>query len=286
MADAERLLDEQIGCPAGSSVTASFGPMSTALASGNPAFNEKIRTQYLVRGQDATMTVAGTALKTLFLLVVLVAAGWWGWTSSVKSVPSPSGGYGSTTVVLPAGLWLASFAALGFGIACSLNPRRAAFLGFLYAICEGYVLGAVSAAFDAQTEGAVAAAVLGTACVFLAALVLYATRLVRPTAKMAFGVTAGIAGICLLYLVLWIFALFGWQFRYSHAFGSLAVTVSIISIILAALSFTLDFGSIEAGVEAGAPKFMESYGAFGLTVTLVWLYITLLRLIALLGGRG
>ena len=63
------------GCPARSSATTSFGPMSTALVSGNPAFNEKIRTQYLVRGQDATMTVAGTALKTLFLLVVLVAAG-------------------------------------------------------------------------------------------------------------------------------------------------------------------------------------------------------------------
>jgi uncharacterized YccA/Bax inhibitor family protein len=259
--------------------------MASAVASGNPAFNEKIRTEYFVRGQDATMTVAGTALKTLFLLVVLVVAGWWGWTSAVQSIPSPSGGVGSTTVVLPAGLWLASLAALGFGIACSVNPRRAAFLGFLYAICEGYVLGAVSAAFDAQTEGAVAAAVLGTACVFFSALVLYATRLVRPTAKMAFGVTVGLVGLCLLYLVLWVFTLFGWHFRYSHAWNSLAVTVSVISIILAALSFTLDFGSIEAGVEAGAPKFMESYGAFGLTVTLVWLYITLLRLVAILGGN-
>ncbi len=262
--------------------------MTSAIATGNPAFSDRVRGEATVQSGERTMSVGGTAVKTLALLVLVVAAGVWGWSSAIQTVPgSVPSGYGSTTVVLPGGLWLASLAALGLGIAASVNPRRAALFGAGYALCEGYVLGAVSAAFDAQTEGAVAAAVLGTVCVFLAALVLYATRIVRPTAKMAFGVSAGILGLCLLYLVIWILSIFSVSFRFSAAWGSVAVVVSLISIVLAALSFTLDFWTIETMTDAGAPKWMEWYGAFGLTVTLIWLYITLLRLFAILGrARG
>ena len=104
---------------------------------------------------------------------------------------------------------------------------------------------------------------------------------------MAFGVTAGIFGLCLLYLVIWVLSIFSVSFRFSAAWGSVAIGVSLISIVLAALSFTLDFWTIETMTDAGAPKWMEWYGAFGLTVTLVWLYITLLRLFAILGrARG
>jgi uncharacterized YccA/Bax inhibitor family protein len=168
------------------------------------------------------------------------------------------------------------------GIFLCVNPRRAALLGMVYAVLEGYVLGAVSAMFDAQTEGIVGAAVLATVCVFLAALFLYVTRLVRPTQRMAFAVVAGIAGLGLLYLFVWVVAIFDWAWLYSDEFRTIGIVVSLIAVVLAAMSLTLDFGAIEEAVAAGAPRHLQWYAAYGLMVTLIWLYLTLLRLLALL----
>ena len=162
------------------------------------------------------------------------------------------------------------------------NPRRAALLGVVYALLQGYCLGAISAAFNAQTEGIVSAAVLATVSVFVVALFLYMTRIVRPTQKMAFAVSAGLGGLILLYVFISIVSIFNWEWLYSDQFRTIGIVVSVIAIVLAALSLTLDFGTIEAGVEAGAPKYMEWYCGYGLMVTLIWLYITLLRLLALL----
>ena len=252
--------------------------------SGNPALSEKVVGEYLVPAADTrTMSVGGTAVKTLVLLIVLVAAGAWGWASATPGTSADGAGtYGTTTVTFPPGMWLASLGALFVGIACSVNPRRAAVLGIVYAALEGYVLGAVSAAFDAQTDGIVGAAVISTVCVFVAALFLYVTRIVKPTAKLAFGVAAGIGGLCLLYFFVFIVSIFDWNWLYSDQFRTIGIAVGLLAIVLAALSLTLDFGAIEGGVEAGAPRFMEWYLAFSLTVTLVWLYITILRLLAFL----
>ena len=255
------------------------------MQTGNPALSEKFASEYLVapREQVATMTVTGTALKTLVLLVFLVAGGAWGWASATRSIPNDiGGGYGNTTVTIPGGFWLASFAAFFVAMFLVFNPRRAAPLGVVYALLEGYCLGAISAAFNAQTEGIVSAAVLATVSVFVVALFLYITRIVRPTQKMAFAVSAGLGGLILLYVFISIVAIFNWEWLYSDQFRSIGIVVSVIAIVLAALSLTLDFGTIEAGVEAGAPKYMEWYCGYGLMVTLIWLYITLLRLLALL----
>ena len=170
---------------------------------GNPALSEKVVSEYLVGSRErvATMTVTGTALKTLVLLVFLVGGGAWGWSSATKSIPGDiGGGYGNTTVTIPGGFWLASFAAFFVAMFLIFNPRRAALLGIVYALLEGYCLGAISAVFNAQTEGIVSAAVLATVSVFVVALFLYLTRIVRPTQKMAFAVTAGLGGLILLYL--------------------------------------------------------------------------------------
>lgn len=260
------------------------GTMQRGTSSGNPALSDKVLDQYLVPTADTrAMTVGGTVVKTSVLLVVLILAGAYGWSvTATGTVSDAAGGYANTTVTLPAGLWLASLGALFVGIACSFNPRRAALLGLVYAALEGYVLGAISAAFDAQTDGIVGAAVISTICVFLAALFLYVTRIVRPTARLAFGVAVGIGGLCLLYLFVFVLSIFNWDWLYSEEFRTVGIAVSLLAIVLAALSLTLDFGAIEGGVAAGAPKHMEWYLAFSLTVTLVWLYITLLRLLALL----
>jgi uncharacterized YccA/Bax inhibitor family protein len=108
------------------------------------------------------------------------------------------------------------------------------------------------------------------------------TRIVKPTQKLAFAVIAGMGGLALLYTFVFILSIFEWGWLYSDSFRSVGLIVTIIAIVLAALSLVLDFGTIEAGVQAGAPKEFEWYLAFGLMVTLVWLYISILKLLAIL----
>jgi uncharacterized YccA/Bax inhibitor family protein len=255
------------------------------LLSGNPALNERfVETHLTAPGRAASsMSVAGVGLKTLVLLAVLVAGGAWGWAAAVEpTAVDLGGGYANTTVTIPGGFWLASFAALFLGILIAVQPRRAALLGVLYAVCEGFCLGAISAAFDAQTDGIVGAAVLSTLCVFVAAFVLYVTRVIKPTRRMAFAVAAGMGGLVLLYLFVFVLSIFDWDWLYSESFRTVGVVVTLVAIVLAALSLVLDFGTIETGVRSGAPKELEWYLAFGLMVTLVWLYISILKLLALL----
>ena len=255
----------------------------TRLQSGNPALSEKFVEANLARSATRSMTVAGVSVKTLILLVVLVAGGSWGWASASTPVGVDLGtGYANATVTIPGGFWLASFGAFLLGIVIAVQPRRAALLGVLYALCEGFCLGAISAMFDAQTDGIVGAAILSTVCVFVAALFLYVTGIVKPTQKMAFAVIAGMGGLALLYLFVFILSIFDWGWLYSDSFRTVGIFVTLFAIVLAALSLVLDFGTIDGGVRAGAPKDLEWYLAFGLMVTLIWLYISLLKLLALL----
>lgn len=256
----------------------------TAMRSGNPALGEKAVDRYLVAdaGAAKTMTVAGTALKTLLLACLLVAAGAYGWASATKPVSTVIGsGTGNTTVTIPGGFWLVMILALFLGILTSLNPRRAPVLGPLYALCEGYLLGAISAAYNAETHGIVAAAILGTLFVFVVSLLCYVTGIVKPTRRLAFGVTVALGGLLLMYLFVGLLSVFDWSFLYSDQFRAAGIAINLAVVVLAALALTLDFGTVEAGVEARAPRAMEWYCAFGLIVTLVWLYVTILRVLAL-----
>jgi len=255
----------------------------TRLRSGNPALSEKFVESQLSTTATRSLSAGGVSFKTLVLLVVLVAGGAWGWASAAQPVGVDLGqGYANTTVTIPGGFWLASFGAFLLGIAVVVQPRRAALFGALYAICEGFCLGAISAMFDAQTDGIVGAAVLATVCVFVVSLLLYVTRIIKPTQKLAFAVVAGLGGLALLYFFVFILSIFNWGWLYSDSFRSVGIVVTILAIVLAALSLVLDFGTIEAGVRMGAPKELEWYLAFGLMVTLVWLYISILKLLALL----
>jgi uncharacterized YccA/Bax inhibitor family protein len=253
--------------------------------SGNPALNQRFVETQLVStpAVTRTMSVFGVTLKTFVLLAFVVAGGAWGWSSATVPVGSDLGqGYANTTVTIPGGFWLASFAAFGLSIAVIAAPGRAALFGILYVICEGFCLGAISAMFDAQTDGIVGAAVLATVCVFAVALFLYATRIIRPTQRFAFAVAAGLGGLMLLYLFVFVLSIFNWSWLYSDEFRSVGIVVTALAVVLAAMCLMLDFATIEAGVEAGAPKQLEWYVAFSLTVTLVWLYLEILKLLALL----
>lgn len=254
--------------------------------SGNPALSESFVQNQLTNTGARSMSVIGVSFKTLVLLIILIGGGVWGWASATTPVSSDIGsGYGNTTVTIPGGFWIASFGALFLGIFICVRPGLAGLLGVLYAVLEGYCLGAISAAFDAQTDGIVGAAVLSTACVFVVALFLYVTRIIKPTQKLAFAVVAGMGGLLLLYFFVFVLSIFNWDWLYSDSFRTIGIVVTILAIILAALSLVLDFGTIEQGVAAGAPKQLEWYLAFSLMVTLIWLYITILKLLALL-SRG
>ena len=263
-------------------VTADRGPMR----SGNPALSEKFVETQLVPAADRTMSVAGVGLKTIVLLAFVIAGGAWGWSSATTPVGADlGGGYANTTVTIPGGFWLASFGAFAVGIMIVVSPMRAALLGIVYAVLEGFCLGAISAMFDAQTEGIVGAAILSTLCVFVVSLFLYVTRIIKPTQKLAFAVVAGIGGLCLLYTFVFFVSIFNWTWLYSEEFRTVGIVVTLLAIVIAALSLVLDFGTIETGVQLGAPKQLEWYLAYGLMVTLVWLYLSILKLLALLAGN-
>jgi uncharacterized YccA/Bax inhibitor family protein len=212
--------------------------------SGNPALGSKTASALFAETAPRTMTVGGTSFKTLFLLLVLIGGGARGWASATTPVATDlGGGFGNTTVTIPGGFWLASFGAFFVAIFLAVNPRRAALLGVVYAVLQGYCLGAISAAFDAQTDGIVAAAILSTVAVFIVALLLYVTRIVKPTQKLAFGVIVGLGGLSLLYLFVWVLSIFDWDFLYSDHFRTVGIIVTVIAVVLAALSLTLDLRS-------------------------------------------
>jgi uncharacterized YccA/Bax inhibitor family protein len=152
----------------------------------------------------------------------------------------------------------------------------------LYAVLEGLFLGALSAVYEARYEGIVINAValtFGTLAVLLAA---YSSGLVRPSENFKLGIVAATGAIGLVYLVSIALSFFGWSMPYIHGSGPIGIAFSVFVVAVAAFNLVLDFDFIEHGAASGAPKYMEWYGAFGLLVTLVWLYLEILRLLSLL----
>ena len=151
----------------------------------------------------------------------------------------------------------------------------------LYALFEGLALGAISAIYNARFDGIVLQAVMLTMATLFALLMAYRSGLIRATENFKLGVVAATGGIALLYLASILGNATGWfQVPYLHDSGLIGIGISVVVIIVAALNLVLDFDFIESGAEARAPKYMEWYGAFGLRLTLVWLYLEFLRLLS------
>ena len=150
----------------------------------------------------------------------------------------------------------------------------------LYALVEGFFLGAISAVYNAQFQGIVLQAIMLTFGIMFALLFAYRSGLIKATENFKLGVTAATGGIALIYIATLVLRLFGIQVPFIHDSGLIGIGFSLVVVVIASLNLVLDFDFIESGVEAGAPKYMEWYGAFGLMVTLVWLYLELLRLLS------
>jgi uncharacterized YccA/Bax inhibitor family protein len=169
------------------------------------------------------------------------------------------------------------------------NKKWSPFTTPVYAILEGLFLGGISAIvqqrFQEQYPNIVLHAVLLTFGVLVALLMAYRSGLINPTQNFRLGVFAATGGIVMMYFFSFILGMFGMEVGFLHGNGPVAIIVSVIIVIIAALNLVLDFDFIEQGAEAGAPKYMEWYAAFGLVVTLVWLYIEILRLLSKLAAN-
>jgi len=245
------------------------------MRTSNPALNAKTFERFGpgVGAGTEPMTIEGTVNRTAFLLLLLVATATWTWSQTAAGVPV--GGY------LLGGI----LGGLVVAIITIAKPVWAPVTAPIYALLEGLALGAISAYFQAQFPGIVIQAVALTFGVLFALLLAYRSGLIPVTENFRLGVVAATGGIALFYLVAIGLSFFNIRIPFLHEGSWLGIGFSVFVVVIAALNLVLDFDFIEKGAEQGAPKVMEWYAAFGLIVTLVWLYLEILRLLSKLRSR-
>ncbi len=242
------------------------------MRTSNPALNDKVFTAIPYYGENA-MTIQGTVNKAAILLGLAVMTAVWTWDKAkTPEAAAP---------------WLWGGIIGGFVVAMLTVFKKdwAPATAPLYALIEGLALGSISALFEAKFPGIVFQAIMLTFGTLAALLVAYTSRPIKPTENFKLGIVAATGGIALFYIVGIVLGLFGLSVPLLHSSGPFGILFSVFVVVIAALNLVLDFDFIENGVAAGAPKYMEWYAAFGLMVTLVWLYLEILRLLAKLQSR-
>ena len=246
------------------------------LRSGNPALNKNSFKNLTVNKstgpilRDELMTIKGTVDKTAISLLLMIASGYYTFSEQIVSL------------ILPGAL-------IGFIIAIFTIFRKqyAPLTVPLYALSQGLFLGGISFMYSQMIEGIVYNAILLTVAILLSLLLAYRSGIIKPTENFKLGIFAATGGILLFYLISIIASFFGTGFSVlDPTNGSMtSILVSLFVVIIASLNLVLDFDFIEEASENGAPKYMEWYGAFGLLVTLVWLYLEILRLFLKINSR-
>lgn len=222
------------------------------------------------------MTVGGVVEKSAFLLLLLVAGGAFGWSQVERT---------QVGVTLPGWLLVALLGGLGLALVTIFKPRFAAYTSPAYAVVQGLVVGAISALYESSFQGIVLQAVGLTVGVFAVMLALFALRIVKVTEKLRAGIMMATGAVLLVYIASFVMRLFGADVPFIHDTGLVGIGFSLAVVVIASMNLLLDFDMIEKGAAAGAPKHLEWYGAFGLLVTIVWLYLELLRLLSKLRSR-
>lgn len=239
----------------------------------NPTLTDKVFSSGGV-AISQPMTLQGAINKTFFLVLLVCISAFYTWTTAESDPASAMG-------------WATGGAIVGF-IFClttCFKPQWSAVTAPAYALAEGLFLGAISAIYEAKYHGIVLQAVMLTIAVLLGMLGLYTTRIIQPTQKFLMGVAAATGAIMLVYLVTIVLGFFHINVPFIHSNGLGGIAFSVFVVVIAALNLIIDFGVIEYGVANRAPKYMEWYSGFGLLVTLIWLYLEILRLLAKLAGR-
>ena len=255
------------------------------MRTGNPTLNSGTFTGLAPTAE--TMTIQGTVNKTLLLLLLALTSAVWIWMrffEGVGGVIEPSQLQGNVAAIYP---WVigGSLGGLVVAFVTVFKKSWAGVTGPIYALLKGLVLGGLSAIFEAQYPGIVIQAVSLTFGTMFCLLVAYTSRLIQPSENFKLGIVAATGAIFLIYLATFILGFFGINIPYIHGNGWIGIGFSLFVVVIAALNLVLDFDFIENGARQGTPKYMEWYGAFGLIVTLIWLYIEILRLLVKLRSR-
>lgn len=249
--------------------------------SSNPVLKEQVFNRDYTYNSEA-MTVNGTINKTALMLLMVVAAAVYTWNKFFNAIAvNPEAG---SAAVMP---WLIIGGIGGFitVLVTVFRPKSSGISAPIYAVFEGLLLGGLSAIFESMYPGVVMRAVVLTLAVFMAMLFFYRSGIIKVTNKLKMGIFAATAGIALMYLVSFIAGLFGAQLGFLYGNSNFSIGFSLVIVAIAALNLVLDFSFIDDAAQAGAPKYMEWYGAFGLMVTLIWLYLEILRLLSKLASR-
>lgn len=240
-----------------------------AYKSGNPALNKNIFNNLPVATVDDAMTLDGVAGKSLILFALCVGFGVFGWRLAAHQ-----------SEMLGIYLLGSILGAFVVGLVTIFKKTVSPFTAPLYAILEGFVLGAISQIYETEFAGIVLQAILLTGGIFVAMLFLYLFRIIRATENFKMGVAAATGGIALYYVANLIIGAFGKNLPLINSNSAYGIGFTVLVIIIAALNLVVDFDFIEQGVTKQAPKYMEWYASFGLLVTIVWLYLEILRLLA------
>lgn len=247
------------------------------MRSGNPVLQDKTFQGPFAVGERMTMN--GTIAKTGLLLLLAVVTG--GWTWHQFSTVAAGGDLAAALAAVTPFMWGGLIAGFVLALVTTFAQRWAGITAPLYAIAEGFALGGISAVMELRYPGIVLQAVMLTVGVLAVMLLLYRSGVIKVTDKFRMGVVAATGAIALLYLVdIGLRAFTSIQIPFIHESGAMGIGFSLLVVGLAALNLVLDFDLIDRGTQQGAPKYMEWYGAFALMVTLVWLYLELLRLLS------
>ena len=272
-----------------------------ALRSSNPILRGSAFRNVPAVTTGEPMTINGTIARTGLLIVLALITGAWTWHRFMLAAAAAGGLSAGAAVTgsLPMGMtatagmaaglaavspfmWGGIIIGLVLALAGTFKPNWSPVAAPLYAIAEGTALGGISAMFNVQYHGIVVQAILATVGVLVVMLALYRTGVIKVTNKFRMGVMAATGGILLLYLASWLLGMFthvNMAFVYGGG-GMFGVIFSLFVVCIAALNLVLDFDLIDRASQARLPKYMEWYGALALMVTLVWLYIQMLQLLA------
>ncbi|MEF9986459.1 MAG: Bax inhibitor-1/YccA family protein [Bacteroidales bacterium] len=248
---------------------------------GNPVLSEQIFKKSAQADSAGVMTVGGTATKTLLLLLMVIAGAAYTWKIYYEAI-NPASIQG----------WLIGGAIAGFILAMiiSFSPKTAPFLSPIYAAAEGLFLGGISAMFNntfaTTAPNIVINAVILTMLTAVVMFTIYRTGVIKVNGTFMKVMTIALITIVVFYLGSMLLSLFGVNVSVLHDSSPLSIGISVIIVAVAAFSLLLDYNFIEKAAAAGAPKYMEWYGAFGLVVTLVWLYLEILKLLAKTSNRN
>ena len=238
-------------------------------------FSDKTFNETIIDVNVPKMTLQGTVNKVGISLILVLISAAYTWNQYFTYGPSSIGG------ITIAG----SLIGLVFALVTIFKKTWAPITAPLYALAKGLALGGISAMYEAQFGGITIQAVTLTFATMFGLLFAYKTGIIKPDKNFMLMVFAGTFAIFALYLVNFIMMFFGASIGFIHSNGLFGIGFSLLVVCIAALNLVLDFDYIEQGAENNAPKYLEWYGAFSLMVTLIWLYLEILRLLSKLRSR-